>query len=141
MNNKFSQRTPEKQDVVRFNTKFSDPTLYEMLGRRCRVDTLITEVKISAFNDKYPYKILSPMCIIPICGESFQVSDCMQSVCLLSSMILDAQTPYCTCLHWDVYLVQSHTLSCGRRCNGSTRVSFPRHSATTFLVPSSVLSQ
>ena len=78
MNNKFSQRTPmrrrtkkKKQDVVRFNTKFSDPTLYEMLGRRCRVDTLITEVKISAFNDKHPYKILSPTCIIPICGESF----------------------------------------------------------------------
>ena len=42
-----------------------------MLGRRCRVDTLITEVKISAFNDKHPYKILSPTCIIPICGESF----------------------------------------------------------------------
>ena len=78
MNNKFSQRTPmrrrtkkKKQDVVQFNTKFSDPTLYEMLGRRCRVDTLITEVKISAFYEKYPYKILSPMCIIPICGESF----------------------------------------------------------------------
>ena len=49
-----------------------------------------------------------------------------------------------TLLHlftWDVCLVQSHTLSCGRRCSGSTRVSFPRHSATTFLVPSSVLSQ
>ena len=78
MNNKFSQRTPmrrrtgkKKQDIVRFNAKFSDLTLYEMLGRRCRVDTLITEVKISAFHDKYPYKILNPMCIIPICGESF----------------------------------------------------------------------
>lgn len=42
-----------------------------MLGRQCRVDTLITEVKISAFHDKYLYKILSPMCTIPICGESF----------------------------------------------------------------------
>ena len=78
MNNKFSQRTPmrrrtgkKKQDIVRFNAKFSDLTSYEMLGRRCRVDTLITEVKISAFHDKYPYKILNPMCIIPICGESF----------------------------------------------------------------------
>ena len=65
------RRTKKKQDVVRFNTKFSDPTLYEMLGRQCRVDTLITEVKISAFHDKYLYKILSPMCTIPICGESF----------------------------------------------------------------------
>ena len=42
-----------------------------MLGRQCRVDTLIMDVKISAFYDKYPNKILSPMCIIPICGESF----------------------------------------------------------------------
>ena len=35
----------------------------------------------------------------------------------------------------------TQTLSCGRSRSGSTSVSLPRHSATTFLVPSSVLSQ
>ena len=44
---------------------------------------------------------------------------------------------------WDkrLYSILSQTLSWGRRRIGSTSVSFPRHSATTFRVPSSVLSQ
>ena len=33
------------------------------------------------------------------------------------------------------------TCNCSSRLTGSISVSFPRHSATTFLVPSSLLSQ
>lgn len=39
------------------------------------------------------------------------------------------------------YVTQKPTCSWGSNVIGSTKVSLPRHSATTFLVPSSLLSQ
>ena len=74
MNNKFSQRMPLRRRTKKNKILF-DLILNSKIQHytKCSADGAesITEVKISAFHDKYPYKILSPKCIIPICGESF----------------------------------------------------------------------